>query len=300
MEVFRLPPYPIVTTWSVPDPNTAYSVYVEDLVDHSIEESTITSNSSSNIEYTIPRSKIQFDRKFLFRVTDSNNEIVVDDNLDILRPYVDPYSLANSASEQLEYKKYEVIARSIIDTLIIDGFYNHKSIIQTTGTGSDYFPLWKDVNKVLKVYENNRLVYDIDSEDNEYTYVITLDNSAVQRVEADRYNRSESIPISLPVSPGNIAFYGYPGTAFPLGYDYTFIVDSGYKTVPTDIETATKILIDDLKCGKLDYFKRYVTLYSTDQFKMQLDKSMFNGTGNLVVDRILEKYIQNITKVGII
>ena len=48
---------------------------------------------------------------------------------------------------------------------------------------------------------------------------------------------------------------------------------------------ATKLLIEDIKCGKLDYFKRYVTAYNTDQFRIQFDKSVLNGTGNIIVEQ---------------
>lgn len=301
MEVMRTPPYPIVTKWDVPSPNTDYSIYIEDLVDHSFENVPVTSDSNSQITYTIPRSKAQFDRIFLFRVTDEEDEIVIDSNLDILRPYIDYRMLATTASEEVEYKMYELTARSIIDSIIIDGFYNNKHIIQTVGLGTDYFPIWEDVNRVLKVYENNVLVYDVDTpETNEYTYVITLDNSAIQRVETDKVNRSESIPLIIPRGGGDIAAYGGKGVVFPKGFDYTFIVDSGYKAVPPQIELATKLLIDDIKCGKMDYFKRYVTAYNTDQFRIQFDKSVLNGTGNIIVDKILEPYAKNITKVGIV
>ncbi|NDB61874.1 hypothetical protein EB001_26050, partial [bacterium] len=273
MEVMRTPPYPIVTKWDVPSPNTDYSIYIEDLVDHSFENVPVTSDSNSQITYTIPRSKAQFDRIFLFRVTDEEDEIVIDSNLDILRPYIDYRMLATTASEEVEYKMYELTARSIIDSIINDGFYNNKHIIQTVGLGTDYFPIWEDVNRVLKVYENNVLVYDVDTpETNEYTYVITLDNSAIQRVETDKVNRSESIPLIIPRGGGDIAAYGGKGVVFPKGFDYTFIVDSGYKAVPPQIELATKLLIEDIKCGKMDYFKRYVTAYNTDQFRIQFDK----------------------------
>ena len=297
----RTPPYPIVTKWDVPSPNTDYSIYIEDLVDHSFENVPVTSDSNSQITYTIPRSKAQFDRIFLFRVTDEEDEIVIDSNLDILRPYIDYRMLATTASEEVEYKMYELTARSIIDSIINDGFYNNKHIIQTVGLGTDYFPIWEDVNRVLKVYENNVLVYDVDTpETNEYTYVITLDNSAIQRVETDKVNRSESIPLIIPRGGGDIAAYGGKGVVFPKGFDYTFIVDSGYKAVPPQIELATKLLIEDIKCGKMDYFKRYVTAYNTDQFRIQFDKSVLNGTGNIIVDKILEPYAKNITKVGIV
>ena len=301
MEVLRIPPYPIVTSWDVPEANTDYTIYIEDLVDHSFENVEVTSDANAKVEYIIPRSKAQFDRTFLFRIKDSTDEIVVDSNLDVLRPYIDYRTLGTTATEIQEYKMLELVARNIIDSVISDGFYNNKHVLQTVGLGSDYFPVWEDLNKVLKVYENNVLVYDIDDPTvGDYDYIVTLDNSAIQRVEADTYNRSEAKPITLPVSPGNIAFYGYRGVAFPVGFDYTLILDVGHKAVPPDIEYATKLLIEDLKCGKLDYYNRYVTSYNTDQFRIQFDKSLFDGTGNMIVDKILDKYKKSITKIGIL
>ena len=302
MEIARIPPYPIVTTWKLPIANYAYQVYVEDLVDHSVEETTISSNAQGILTYELPLEKVQYDRKFFIKFYDTEREhTLFEENLDIIRPYVNPANLGTTASEIAEYKMLELVSRSIIDSHIVDGFYNEKHIVQTTGLGSDYFPIWEDLNKVLKVYENNELVYDVDDATiGQYDYKVTLDNSAIQRVEMDGYNRAEAKPIMLPVSPGNIAFYGYSTVAFPSGYDYTFVLDIGYKAVPTDIEYATKLLIEDLKCGKLDYYKRYVTSYNTDQFKIQFDKMIFDGTGNMIVDKILEKYKKSITKIGMI
>lgn len=301
MEVLRIPPYPIVTSWDVPEANTDYTIYIEDLVDHSFENVEVTSDANSKVEYIIPRAKAQFDRTFLFRIKDSTDEIVVDSNLDVLRPYIDYRTLGTTATEIQEYKMLELVARNIIDSVIGDGFYNNKHVVQTVGLGSDYFPVWEDLNKVLKVYENNILVYDIDDPTvGDYDYIVTLDNTAIQRVETDTYNRSEAKPITLPVSPGNIAFYGYRGVAFPVGFDYTLILDVGHKAVPPDIEAATKMLIDDLKCGKLDYYNRYVSSYNTDQFRIQFDKTLFDGTGNMIVDKILDKYKKSITKIGIL
>ena len=68
MEILRVPPYPIVTTWDVPEANAAYTIYVEDVVDHSYETVEVESNSQSKVTYTLPRSKVQFDRDFFFRI----------------------------------------------------------------------------------------------------------------------------------------------------------------------------------------------------------------------------------------
>jgi hypothetical protein len=302
MEVMRVPPYPITTTWTLPIANYTYVQVVEDLVDHSVVETTVHSNANGIVTYVLPLEKIQFDRKFYIKFYDTEHEhILYEENLDIIRPYVNANKIGDTASEISEYRMHELLARAIIDTIIPNGFYNYKKVIQAVGQGSDYFPLWYDTNKILKVYENNVLVYDVDTPlTNICDYIITLDNSAVQRVLTGNWNRAESAPPNLPISIGDLGYFGYNTVSFPAGYDYTFIVDSGYKTIPSDVEIATRALIEDIKCGKLDYYKRYVTSYNTDQFTIEFDKAVFSGTGNMLVDKILDKYSNTILKPGII
>jgi hypothetical protein len=380
MEVLRVPPYPITTTWEVPEAEHDYLIYVEDVVDHSVETTTVTSDEASQITYSLPRSKVQYDRDFVFRIYDTDifGEIVTDSNLTVYRPYVDPNTLGTTPSEVTEYKRWEIIARSLMDTYLGndsalgEGFYNHKLIVQGVGLGTDYYPIWHNPKRVLQVYENNVLVYngeDVEisvaaiSVDGDYTEIDTTsahyfvagdtvairegttytnyvvdsitsensftvktsgsdigdpatvkrywevayrpaaDNSAIVRVETGLYNRSENKGPSLPTAVGDLGYYGYTrlgGYAFPKGYDYTFILDVGYKAVPADVEQAAMMLIDDLKCGRNEYYKRFVTQYNTDQFDIKFDAAMLGGTGNLIVDKILDGYKGNVIKPGII
>jgi hypothetical protein len=79
-----------------------------------------------------------------------------------------------------------------------------------------------------------------------------------------------------------------------------FSLETGYKVVPYDIQDAATMLIDDIKCGKMEYHKRYILDYSTDQYKIKIDKSALSGTGNILVDKILEKYITNFGTPGVL
>lgn len=302
MDILRVPTYPKLTTWEVPDNNENYTIYVEDLVDHEMVSSNVVSTVNSKVTYNFSKSDLLLDRKFLFQILDEDENIVVEDVIDFVRPYVNPNSLGSTASEITEYTQLEMVARSIIDTIIQDGFYNSKMIVQGVGQGSDYFNVWKKFNKVLKVYENNILIFDFETPDeNFYAFNITGDNSAIQRVSESTYNRVEQGSIILPASAGDLGSVGTGRVVdFPRGYDYIFLLDAGYKTVPVDIEYATKLLIEDLKCGKLDYYKRYVTSYNTDQYKIQFDKTVLNGTGNMIVDKILDKYRNNLVRPGVI
>jgi hypothetical protein len=304
MQVLRVPPYPLTTTWTLPNASYEYVVYVEDLVDHSVEETTMFSDANGKLVYELPQSKIQFDRKFLIRFYDTAHEnILYEENLDVVRPYVNPYTYGGSTTSEIaEYERLELYARAIIDSHITDGFYNEKHIVQGVGQGTDYYSIWEPLNKVLKVYENNVLVYDIDTpESNLIEYRLTLDKSAIERVITDTYNRVEQGLMSTLPAYGDLGHYGPERYVdFPKGYDYSFVLDVGYKTVPADVELATKLLMEDIQCGKLDYYSKYVSAYNTDQFRVQFDKRMLEGTGNQIVDKILDKYSITITKPGIL
>jgi len=303
MEALRVPPYPLTLKFDVPTSGDIYTLRLQDLVEHFVEESNITS-ANLQITYVLPLSKIEFDRKYEVKILNSDEEIVFEDNLDIVRPYTDPNKLGTTASEITEARYNELIARSIIDSFVVDGFYNQKVIVQTVGEGLDYIPLWVNAYKVLRVYENDVLIFDVDEEINDRYFKLTLDNSAIQEYcldSTESLNRLEKTLPDLPISYGDLGYYGWTSVAFPRGYDYTLVLDAGYKTVPSDIQAATEMLINDIKCGRLDQYKRYVEEYQTDQYKVKFNASkLFSGTGNIIVDQILSKYTKNITRLGIL
>lgn len=305
MEILRVPPYEtIAVNFVVPSGYNDVDIYarVTDMADLSVQSiEFLDSSTGDDLEISLPGRYDNNYRVEFFKIVSGTEVLIYEEFYELIRPYVDPNTLGTTASEIAEYTTLELVARSIIDTFVPEGFYNKKVTIVGTGNGSDYFPLWEKVYRVFKVYENNELVYDRSTPDtNKYEYVITADKTAIQKVYAGQMNRYESTAQNLPIGRGDLGYYGYEGVGFPQGYDYTFVVDYGYITVPADIEHAQKLLIEDLKCGKLDYYKRYVTAYNTDQFKIQFDKTMFDGTGNFLVDKILEKYVKTIVKPGIV
>ena len=304
MEILRVPPYDdIIVNFVVPSGYSDADIYarITDMADLSVQVLEFLEwSTGDNINIQLPGRYDNNYRVEIFTIGEGE-ELIHEEYYELIRPYVDPNTLGTTASEIAEYKVLELVARSMIDTFVPEGFYNKKITIVGSGNGSDYFPLWEKIYRIFKVYENNELVYDISTPDlNKYEYAITADKTAIQKLHTGELNRYESTAQKLPVASGDLGYYGYEGIAFPSGHDYTFIVDHGYLKVPDDVEYAAKLLIEDIKCGKLDYYKRYITAYNTDQFRIQFDKSMLNGTGNFLVDKILEKYVKNIVKPGII
>jgi hypothetical protein len=328
MQILRLPPYPLSVTYTVPDSNADYIIVIENVAELTEIEEAVGSNASKEITYSLDGNFIKYDKSYALTIYEDGGssgetlvrgDIVVEDNLEIMRPYVDPIPLATSgtATDIALYKGYENLARAIIDS-IVGGFYYDRTYLEVVGQGNDYLPLWKKTHKILKVYESAQLVYDIDNADGaellDYTFVITKDKTAITKdpMEAtDSINRAERRYSRIPLGySDSISMFDtedsgntqtvVPGVAFPEGADYILLLETGYKVVPYDIQDATLMLIDDIKCGRLDYYKRYVKNYSTDQFKIEYDKRLIDGTGNILVDKILDKYKENIIRPGVL
>jgi hypothetical protein len=292
MDILRVPSYLTDAVIDVSSASTAYDYTVTDMADYSVTEGTVTSGTNSKVTISLPS---EYDGSYVINIDDTENYI------DVVRPYVDPTTKGTTASEIAEYAKHEELARAIIDSVIIEGFYYKKQVLETTGLGADYIPLWINAKKVLKLYENNVLLYDAnDSENYTTSYGITSDKTAIVEVYDDRINRLESAQVLLPGASSDILDVKYIYRGFPRTFDYSILLAVGYPKIPGDIVKAAELLVEDIACGKLDYTERYMSSYQTDQFKIGFDKKVFEGTGNFIVDKILSNYAKSLTKLGVL
>jgi len=292
MEILRVPPYPVSVDIEMPAASTSYSYKVVDMADFSIITGNVISNINKIVTINLPSS---YDGDYEVQVGTKK------EYYSLRRPYVNPNTKGTTASEIAEYAQHEELARAIIDAVSDEEFYFEKKVIETTGVGADYLPIWDKAKDVLKVYENNVLVWDAaNPEDYEYEYALTDDGTAITIVYPDAINKDESAPIMLPSSNTDLTEFHLSYRGFPKTFDYKVVLEVGYPAVPSDIVRATQLLVEDISCGKLDYYKRYIGSYNTDQFRIQFDKSVFEGTGNLIVDKILSKYSKSITFIGVL
>ena len=292
MEILRVPSYSSAVSINVTDASTEYSYSIKDMADLSISSGTVTSDSNASVSITLPS---QYDGQY--EITIDNEEHYYE----IVRPYSDPNDHGSTASEISEYAKNEELARAIIDSIITEGFYYRKKVIQTSGFGTDYLPLWCDAKKVLKVYENNVLIYDsANASEYDRNFEITKDKTAIIETEVGAINRAEGASLLIPIASSDQGVIDYYSRGFARTADYIIIVEDGYKRLPGDIVRASELLVDDISCGKLEYYKRYIEDYNTDQFKLKFNSGVFEGTGNIIVDKILSKYLKSIQTLGVL
>jgi hypothetical protein len=298
MEILRVSPYAEVpVNFVIPAGVTDadITVTITDMADLSISTSTFTESSSGEtLEISLPG---KYDSSYRVEIVKdlgtSDEQILQDETYEIVRPYVDPSTKATTASDIAAYAINEEIARAVIDSVVPDGFYYKKKVLKFEGSGSDYLPIWDDVKKVLAVYENNMLVED-------RQYEVSPDKTAIIEKSTDNINRAESAPLVLPAAASDSLDPQFIYRGFGKTWDYRIVVEHGYTAVPSDIVRATEMLIHDIECGKLDYYKRFISSYNTDQYRIQFDKGLFEGTGNIIIDKILSKYVKSITKIGVL
>jgi hypothetical protein len=298
MEILRVSPYAdIPVNFVVPAGITSSTITVNitDMADLSVSTLTFLNKVAGNILNISLSGK--YDSSYRVEIVKNlgavGEAILQDETYEIVRPYVDPSTKADTASDIATYSLNEEIARAVIDSIIPEGFYYKKKVLNFTGTGSDYLPIWDDVKKVLEVYENNKLVED-------RQYEVTSDKTAIVEKSIDNINRAESAPLVLPAASSDYLDPQFIYRGFGKTWDYRITVECGYTAVPSDIVRATEMLVHDIECGKLDYYKRFISSYNTDQFRIQFDKGLFEGTGNIIVDKILSKYAKSITKIGVL
>lgn len=292
MEILRVPPYQVEAVLEVGLPAAEYEYTIQDMADSSLLAGTVTSSSQAKVTISLPS---QYDNQYVVTV-DGEDHII-----DVVRPYVDPNTKGTTATEIAEYKKNEELARAIIDSVVTDGFYYRKKTYETVGLGADILPIWPDLKEIIAIYENNALVFDAaNAQDYTVQYELTKDKFGIQQKEAGIINRSESAPNMLPAGGSDMLDLNFVYRGFPKGFDYAIVGAFGYKKLPADIVRAAELLIEDLACGKLDYYKRYISDYNTDQFKIKFDAGVFEGTGNILVDKILSKYNKSIRTIGVL
>ena len=290
MEILRVPPYPVQAVLEVGAPAGTYEYTITDMADHSVTTGSVISSNQSKVVISLPSD---YDNDYTIEIDDEEHLVTV------VRPYVDANTKGTTASEIADYKKHEELARAIIDSVVADGFYYKKNTHDAVGIGADILPIWPDLKQIISIYENNALVFEAENAE-DYPVQYELNKLGVQQKYAGIIDRNESAPNILPAGGSDMLDLNFVYRGFPKGFDYTIVGLFGYKKLPSDVVRAAELLIDDIACGRLDYYKRYIVDYNTDQFKIKFDPGVFEGTGNILVDKILSKYLKPIITLGVL
>lgn len=296
MEILNERQYKKVTsltaTFAV-SPSGTYALDYEDLYtgqSFSASASTI----SGAVSFTLDSQYLDYTGSLAASVKDSSGNTIIMTNIEVIRPYcnLDSVASALSITDGSEIG-YERLARYIIDSQT-QGFPFTRKEKDITGMGMDYLPIDEKIYKIYKVYKNEELLYDsnLSSSANFVTYAITKDGSSITNVEneSDAENKINYKPVW---------HERYLDAAFAEGSEYRVDAEYGWRVVPQDIQEACEMLVQDIKSDNLKYISRYIESFDNQDFKIKFAKNPTTNTGNMFVDKILEKY-RNRLRIGVL
>jgi hypothetical protein len=159
--------------------------------------------------------------------------------------------------------------------------------------GMDYLPIDEKIYKIYKVYENQEIQYDssLSSNENLVTYEITKDGTSITNIDDEAPENKINNKV--------VWRERYLDSAFGEGSEYRVDGDFGWRVIPQDIQDACEMLIQDIKSDNLKYINRYIESFDNEDFKIKFSKGPNTGTGNMMVDKILEKY-RNRLRIGVL
>jgi len=290
MEILRHSDTTSLTASFSVSPSGNYTLQYDDLLTGESFSASATSSYGS-VSFTLDDRYLTYTGNLVATVKNSSGDTVVLTNIDVVRPYcnTDNVAAALSITDGSEID-YERIARYIIDSQT-QGFIFVRKEKEIIGNGSDYLPVDEKIYKIYKVYENGQLRYDSTSNNNEIEYQISKDGTSIISIDPE-------VPENK-INYKQVWRERYLDADFNEGSEYIIDADFGYKVIPQDIQEASELLIQDMKNETLQYVNRYIESFDNDDYKIKFAKGALTNTGNVIVDKILEKY-RNRIRLGVL
>ena len=225
----------------------------------------------------------------------SSTSVVQSTFHEVITPYatvsdiIDYYNFGTSPQD-MNYKPYEQIreaerlARTVIDGYSGQKFGRRSGWQEVFGMGSDACFLTEPMLQLDRMYENDILVYDKISSPsvNQFGFelMLTQTNKTIRIVNAGwdvRYDNN--------IDP-SILYYG----RFRNNSRYKFEGIIGWNYVPPNVKLSAILLAGDYLSNDAAWRIKYLNDISLSEVSFKMMAGAFNGTGNLLVDNMLDMY----------
>lgn len=252
---------------------------------------------ATSYTYPINGNLVQYDRnlRILWSYSLSSGSYTQQTFAEVSTPYatvsdiIDFYNFGTKPQD-LNYKpeeqiiQAERIAKSIINNYTSLTFGKRTGYQEIFGIGSDAIELTERMISIDKIYENDVIVVDNTASPAYnafgYTVILTPTGKAARIYNPGWDTRYDS---NIDV---NIREWG----KFRNGTRYLFSGTIGYEYVPQDIKLCSLLLVGDLLSQDSAWRNKYLSDIKIGELQFKLTAGAFNGTGNVIVDGILDQY----------
>lgn len=209
----------------------------------------------------------------------------------LIRPYATPERIVQiadipgSASGNFDLlRKLEKKARLSLNSFIGDNFYKEKKTFTVFGQNADIITTPIPIQRIDKIYEDDLLVYERDNSTYQLDFPLEIDSSKTRiKILNSSINNKEILEF-----PKFSIFY-YEGI---FRKDFAYKIDGiwGWEYIPSDIELATALIVEDYLCNDFNIRNKNIAELSNDAYDIKYASDFSTGTGNLIVDNLIAKY----------
>lgn len=178
-----------------------------------------------------------------------------------------------------EVRMAEASVRHMINAYCQQDFLQSTQTISVTGTGGPYLHLSKRLIEVTSLRNGSTGA-------SWYQYSIGNDGWTVKRREHPTMLGSDSITTNPIYDP-------YREDVYKWQSGVEFIIEGrwGWEAVPVAVQEAAKVLIEQRFCPGANYRDHYLTSVKAADWRFDYSHLAFVGTGNVVADHLLAKYV---------
>lgn len=279
------------------DGDVTVKVVDADYPETQIGEPAVAFNDPVEGKYTFDLDPVYTSLNRVLQVTWSyeleGHETYQDIFYEVYTPYasisevIDYYEFS-TRPEDLNYRSVqeiinaEAIARKQVEAYTSQTFGRAWGSQEIFGNGSDALELTQRMVSVSKLYQDGVLVLD-------YTTDPVYNNFGAGVELTPTYKairiKGESVTYDNRLDP-TILYYGQ----FRNGSRYLVYGEIGWPYVPTDIKNCTILLAGDYLSQDSKWRNKYLTKINLGETSFEIGKGAFNGTGNVIVDSILDHY----------
>lgn len=179
----------------------------------------------------------------------------------------------------------ERMARATIQNYTMQNFNKRYDSQMVWGFGTDSLFLTEKMLSVSKIYEETSIIYDTTASYSDLGADLNLSDTG-----RSLYLSTANSTYTVPRPTQDV----YPVMSkFGRFYDnkqYTIEGVIGWQYVPQDIRTATIMLVADYMSNDFQWKNKYLSKVNLSEITFELNAAAFVGTGNSMVDSILDAY----------
>lgn len=234
--------------------------------------------------------------KIIWSYSVNGNSTTETNYVEIVTPYatvsdiIDYYGFGtrpqdNNYKSHAQITNMEKLARTVINGYTGQQFSLRYGSQEVTGNGSDAAWLTEPIQSIDSIYENGTMVYSASNGSVKYnTFGFDLEITQTSKV-VRIVNNSWDVRYDNQVDP-TVLYYG----RFRNQSRYKFTGLIGWNYVPQDVKLAAILLAGDYMSNDSAWRVKYLNKISMSEVSFEMKAGAYNGTGNLIVDNILDQY----------